>query len=187
MRKKTFLVAAILVVFATKSIEAQKLTGSPESIQNQWLYARGTGLEFMPNAQAIEFYVAAGLLVDLRENPKLEFVDVSFPFVLPSTKQWVDEFERIRPAFCGETLVITSGIRPLDRQPSNASLWSVHPTGISVDLRVPKERKCRAWFEKMFLNLEAANEIDVTKEKWPAHYHVTVFPARVRHYSVSTH
>ncbi len=83
-------------------------------------------------------------------------------------------------AACGEQLVVTSLTRPMTRQPRNASERSVHPTGMAVDLRYSHSRACRSWLEGVLLDLEGAGVLEATREHYPAHYHVAVFP---RHYS----
>ena len=62
---------------------------------------------------------------------------VVFPFVLPNTQRFVDSLAAQYHAGCGERLVVTSGARPVDKQPRNASPMSVHPTGMAVDFRKP--------------------------------------------------
>jgi len=85
-------------------------------------------------------------------------------------------------AVTGERLVVTSLTRPLSRQPRNASRLSVHPTGMAVDLRVPKSKSNRRWLERRLLALEDNVVLDVTLERHPAHYHVAVFPREYERY-----
>jgi LysM repeat protein len=78
-------------------------------------------------------------------------------------------------AACGERLIVTSLLRPINNQPANAVALSVHPTGMAVDLRIPTKSKCRSWLEKTLLSLEKERVLDVTRERRPPHYHVAVY------------
>ena len=77
---------------------------------------------------------------------------------------------------CGERLVVTSLTRPITRQPPNASAISVHPTGMAVDLRRSDSSGCRQWLETVLLDLEGKGVLEATREQYPPHYHVAVFP-----------
>jgi hypothetical protein len=82
----------------------------------------------------------------------------------------------------GTPLVVTSLTRPAENQPRNAHQLSVHPAGMAVDFRVPQDARARAWLESALLQLENRGILDVTRERYPPHYHVAVFPAAYRAY-----
>ena len=83
----------------------------------------------------------------------------------------------------GEPLVVTSLTRPTDeRQPRNASDRSVHPTGMALDLRYSGDRRCRAWLERVLVDLERAGVLEATLERRPVHYHVAIFPRQYAAY-----
>src|SRR5690606_29961851 len=86
---------------------------------------------------------------------------------------------------CGEKMVVTSLTRPINLQPANASEASVHPTGMAVDLRVPRDDKCRRWMETTLLSLEGTGVLDVTREYYPPHYHVAVYTKMYGNYVAS--
>lgn len=177
---------AITVLFSgllVAEVEAQELKGSPESIQNQWLYAKGIELKFFETEDDVALAKKNGLLVPLWRNPKLMFVDVWHEYVLPTTRAFIDMFEKLRPQVCGQELVITGASRSLERLPPNGSLYTVHVTGMSVDFRIPESLECRQWFERTLLKFEGMHIIDVTLETSPWHYHIAVFPTR---FEVST-
>jgi len=58
----------------------------------------------------------------------------------------------------------------------------VHPTGMAVDLRKSRRAACRAWLERTLLGLERRDLVEATRERWPAHYHVAVFPEPYHRY-----
>ncbi len=66
-------------------------------------------------------------------------------------------------------------LRPANKQPANSVARSVHPTGMAVDLRIPAKGKCRSWLENTLLMLEGEQVLDVTRERFPPHYHVAVY------------
>ncbi len=102
--------------------------------------------------------------------------EVSFPYARPEVKTFLEQLSSAYHAACGEPLVVTSMVRPISRQPRNASPISVHPTGMAVDLRRSDRHGCRQWLESTLLALEGEGMIEATRERWPPHYHVAVFP-----------
>ena len=173
---KSFFAVAVILVTTTAHLEAQELWGSSNSIGYQFIYAHTLGLTFLPNKEAVYSFVEKGVLVRLDGNKDYEVDDlVLFPFVLPEVKQFVERFGWKYRAACGEKLVVTSATRPIDHQPKNSHPDSVHPTGMAVDFRFPKKSQCRRFLEKEALALEEQDELDVTREKKPKHYHVAVF------------
>jgi len=71
---------------------------------------------------------------------------------------------------------VTSLTRPHSRQPRNASDRSVHPTGMAVDLRRSNHSPCRAWLESVLVSLERGGVLEATRERYPPHYHIAIFP-----------
>jgi hypothetical protein len=94
--------------------------------------------------------------------------------VLLNTLRVTDSLAAAYRAGCGERLVVTSGARPLARQPRNASPKSVHPTGMAVDFRRPRTPACLTWLRKALVDLEGTGAIEATEERHPAHFHVAV-------------
>ena len=102
--------------------------------------------------------------------------DVSFPVTRPEVKLFIERLSRQYRSACGEQLIVTSLTRPVANQPRNASPLSVHPTGMALDLRRPRNRACRRWIEDTLLHLESRGVLDATRERRPPHYHVALFP-----------
>ena len=48
---------------------------------------------------------------------------------------------------------------------------------MAADLRRSSSRACRTWLEATLLDLEGRNVLEATKEQYPPHYHVALFPA----------
>lgn len=174
MKAKICLAAALLSIGL--GAEAQSLKGSPESIGYQFLYAQAYTLPFLPDAEAVRFFIEGGFLVELEENGDYELFEVSHPYVLPTTRLFVEWFASGYRRTCGEKLFVTSATRPVAEQPPNAHPLSVHPTGMAVDFRRPNGL-CRHWLEQTLLAFEEMGALDVTLEMNPWHYHVAVFPA----------
>ncbi len=144
--------------------------------------ARAESLPFYKTPAGVRRAVTADHLTRLVPNGDFTLHDVGYPFVLPSTRLFV---ERLAPQFnaaCGEPLEVTSAVRPATRQPANSVARSVHPTGMAVDLHKPTASKCRTWLRNTLLELEDAGVIESTEEFSPPHFHVAVYPAPYTRY-----
>jgi hypothetical protein len=158
------------------------LRGSQASMERQHSVALGEKYSFLRTRADIDRTVADGQLVPVTGNGDYELANVSFPFTLPEVRLFIERLGAEYREVCGEPLTVTSLMRPTTRQPRNASRLSVHPTGMAVDLRLPGRPECRGWLEGRLLELEAADLLDVTRERRPPHYHVALFPASYRAY-----
>lgn len=138
-------------------------------------HAVNDGLTFYETTNAVHWAAARGELVQLHSDHGYTMRRVAFPYVRPATLTFVerlaDDYERV----CDEPLVVTSGVRPESRQPSNSSHRSVHPTGMAVDLHKPTTSRCLTWLRRELLALEGTGVIEATEEHHPAHFHVAVF------------
>ena len=174
--KSILLAKLALVAFLGATLaQAQTLKGSPASIERQYQAARSYGLAFVDTARSVGRYTEPGRLVRVSPDRYMELHDVSYPYAVPTTKLFLNRLSNQYYAACGEKLTVTSLLRPRDRQPANSVAKSVHPTGMAVDLRIPAAHKCRSWLEGTLLALERDRVLDVTRERWPPHYHVALF------------
>ncbi len=156
-------------------VQAQTLKGSAASINKQYRAAVGYGYAFVDNARSVQNYIKPGHLERVNPGPHLVLHDVSYPYAVPATRAFLGRLSQQYHYSCGEKLTVTSLLRPRDRQPSNSVARSVHPSGMAVDLRIPRTGKCREWLERTLLSLEKQGAVDVTRERYPPHYHVAVF------------
>jgi hypothetical protein len=168
--------ASLLVAVTALPASAQNLRGSRASVDRQNREARQHDFTFLRRPSQLERFVDAGLLVPLEGDSHYRLHDVSFNVARPEVKLFIERLSSQYLAACGERLVVTSLTRPTSRQPANASDRSVHPTGMAVDLRVPRRASCRRWLESTVLALERRRLLDATLERSPLHYHVAVFP-----------
>lgn len=145
-------------------------------MQRQNGIARNHDYSFLRTSSQVNRFVDLGLLVRLPGNGDYELARVSYPYARPAIKLFVERLASQYHAACGEKLVVTSLTRPEARQPRNASDLSVHPAGMAVDLRVSRRADCRKWLESTLLSLEKQGVLDATRERYPPHYHVAVFP-----------
>jgi hypothetical protein len=179
-RLATFFRASILMLAilapAAGALEAQTLRGSQSSLNRQNRMAREHNYSYLRNSDQVYRFVNEGYLVPVRGNRDFELHAVSFPYARPEVELFVRRLGTQYRQACGEKLVVTSLTRPQNRQPRNASEQSVHPTGMALDLRLPRDSRCRAWLEDVLLNLERAGLLEATRERRPAHYHVALFP-----------
>jgi hypothetical protein len=138
--------------------------------------ARDHDYTYIRDARQLRRFVAAGYLVPLEGNRNYTLASVSFPFARPEVELFIRRLSEQYRSACGEPLVVTSLTRPQNAQPRNASDRSVHPTGMAVDLRLSRKRSCRGWLEGVLTSLEGAGVLEATRERYPAHYHVALFP-----------
>lgn len=157
---------------------AQSLLGSHESLLRQNEEAREHDFSYLRTSADVRDYAQQGLLVRLPGNADYELAgeEVSFPYARPEVRTFVERLSNQYREACGERLVVTSLTRPITRQPPNASAISVHPTGMAVDLRRSDSSGCRQWLETVLLDLEGKGVLEATREQYPPHYHVAVFP-----------
>ncbi|MEJ2204444.1 MAG: DUF5715 family protein [Gemmatimonadota bacterium] len=168
-------VTASLLAAATPAA-AQSLRGSQVSLDRQNRAARRHDFTYIDTAARIRYFAEQGWLVRVRPNRDYRLHAVSYPYARPELALFVRRLAAQYRASCGEQLVVTSLTRPTNRQPRNASDRSVHPTGMAADFRYSPSRRCRSWLEGVLLSLERAGVIEATRERYPAHYHVAVFP-----------
>lgn len=181
--RQILLALATLSTLIPADAVAQSLHGSRASIARMYRGARAEGLRFYGTPAAVRGAVRGGRLVRLASTHGVGVSDdVSFPYVRPQTRTFVQRLGVQYRAACGDRLVVTSGVRPATRQPANSSARSVHPTGMAVDLRKPEGRRCLGWLRRTLLELEDAGVIEATEERDPAHFHVAVFLSRYRRY-----
>ncbi|MDP1930898.1 MAG: DUF5715 family protein [Gammaproteobacteria bacterium] len=185
MQNLTIALTATVLLTLGNLAEAQSLQGSRQSMERQHQEAVNLGYTFIKTSSAVNDFVESGYLVRVSASRTLELHNVSYPYVRPAVKTFVERLSAQYQAACGEKLTVTSLTRPIDRQPANAASDSVHPTGMAVDLRIPSKASCRTWLEKTLLSLEASDVLDVTRERNPPHYHVAVFPQSYETYLAS--
>jgi hypothetical protein len=182
MTKPTITLAVLLLLPFGAAAAEESLRGSPASMDRQHDVALQEELTFMKTPAAIRAEVEAGVLTALEGNEDYRIANVSFAYGVPEVRLFVERLAKQYRAACGEQLVVTSLARPKAKQPRNAHPLSVHPAGMAVDLRVSQRAACRSWLETTLLSLEAANVLDGTRERYPPHYHVAVFPTPYREY-----
>ena len=157
-------------------VQGQALRGSEASVTRAYVRAEEHDYTFLQTDAQVQRFVDAGYLVRLRSSRDFVLHDVSFPYGRPEVKLFVERLGAQYRRACGEELVVTSLTRPSSDQPRNASILSVHPTGMAVDFRASLNSVCRHWLESTLLYLEAAGVLEATRERQPSHYHVAVFP-----------
>jgi hypothetical protein len=154
--------------------QAQTLRGSRASVDLMYETAQSHDLEFLRTTADIYEAAKVGALQLVSMTDDLELERATFPFVLPATHRFADSLAKEYHSACGERIVVTSGARPIDKQPRNASPKSVHPTGMAVDFRKPRNPVCLKWLRTSLVDLESKHIIEATEERHPVHFHVAV-------------
>ncbi len=170
------LAAGLFVSLGAASAAAQSLRGSSVSLDRQNSAAKAHDYTYIDTGSRVKYFAEKGWLVRIRPNQDYDLHAVSYPYARSEVSLFVRRLASQYRAACGEKLVVTSLTRPTTRQPRNASARSVHPTGMAVDLRYSSNRNCRNWLEGVLLDLENTGVLEATRERYPAHYHVAVFP-----------
>jgi len=174
-------VAAALVA-SSPAAGAQSLRGSRASVERMHDQAVAHGLRFYETSAGVRTAAARGGFERLTGNGDYRLKAVGFPYVTEQTRVFVERLARQYHAGCGEPLVVTSAIRPEERQPRNSVDLSVHPTGMAVDLRKPTKAKCLKLLRTTLLALEKEGVLEATEERRPPHFHVAVFPSAYARY-----
>jgi hypothetical protein len=171
-----------LLLLTASALQGQSLQGSQRSIDRQNRVAEEHDFTFLRDGRQVDRFVSAGYLVPVRPNRDFELHAVSYPYARPEVELFVRRLANQYRSACGEKLVVTSLTRPRNRQPRNASAQSVHPTGMALDLRLSGDCRCRSWLEGVLTSLERARILEATRERYPAHYHVAIFPQQYASY-----
>ena len=171
-----FVTVALLVGLSFAPASSQSLRGSASSLDLQNRVARQHDFTFIDTGDRVRYFASEGWLVRVRSGRDFRLHAVSFPYARSEVALFVERLSAQYRAACGEQLIVTSLTRPTTRQPSNASSYSVHPTGMAVDLRYSRNRNCRVWLERVLTSLEGSGVLEATRERYPAHYHVALFP-----------
>jgi hypothetical protein len=162
--------------------ESNRRMPTSGSLHRQNAVARAEGFGFMRTPADVWAKVNEGALVHLETNAAYQLAAVSFPVARPEVKLFLEQLGAEHRVACGEPLVVTSLTRPVSRQPTNAARNSVHPAGMAIDLRIPRDANCRRWLDTRLLDLQAADVLEVIRETRPPHYHVAIFPTAYRRY-----
>lgn len=170
-----FLAVALL---SPAALPAQSLRGSPASVERMYRHAVGGGLHFFESDAGVRGALRDGVFVRLTGNADYRLGNVSYGYVLPSTRSFVQSLAAEYHAACGERMVVTSGVRPRSMRLSNSVSRSVHPTGMAVDLRRPARPRCLSWLRARLSEMEREGTLEATEEHRPPHFHVAVFPRR---------
>jgi nucleoid-associated protein YgaU len=175
-RAGTVLITASLLAIPSGTAAAQSLGGSSRSLDRQNRQAVAHDFTYLQSTSQVQRFVSGGYLVRVQPNTDFRLKGVSFPYARPEVQLFIERLASQYRSACGERLVVTSLTRPSSRQPRNASSRSVHPTGMALDLRRSNNRNCRAWLERVLLDLERKGVLEATRERRPPHYHIAVFP-----------
>src|SRR5690606_282764 len=109
--------------------QATLLRGSRASVERMYRQAQDHDLTFYETPASVREGIRKGRVERLETNSDFTLHAVSFPYVIASTRVFVERLAKQYRSACGEQLVVTSAVRPETRQPANSSANSVHPTG----------------------------------------------------------
>lgn len=176
------LLAIFCVAAASDRAAAQSLRGSSGSVDVMYRQAVSHDLHFYRTSSGIRRAAERGDFVRLSGNVDYALGSVSHPYVLPITRTFVHRLAAQYRLQCGERLVITSGARPQSMRLANSAERSVHPTGMAVDIRKPRNARCLRWLRETLAYLDGQGVVEAIEESRPPHFHVAVFPTPYRRY-----
>jgi hypothetical protein len=101
---------------------------------------------------------------------------VAHPFGHQSLQIFLERLANQHIAKCGKPLVVTSIARTSQNRLVNASELSVHPAGIAVDFRIPRDVVCRTFLQETLTHLNEQGAVIAFRENNPPHIHVMVLP-----------
>jgi hypothetical protein len=183
MRTRSIPALFALATLVAIPARAQSLRGSPASVDRMYRQAREHELHFFRTGRGVREAAENGTLVRMSGNDDYRVADASYPYVLPTTRTFVQRLARQYRNECDERLVVTSGARPRSLRLTNSvGSRSVHAAGMAVDLRKPRSARCLRWLRSTLLAVEARGAIEATEERRPPHFHVAIFPAPYRRY-----
>ncbi len=170
-------VTGLAFLLGVGAVAAQSLRPTRASLDRQNRMAEEHHYSYLDDADDVERFVRAGLLVSVASNPDFDVKEgVRFPYARPEVVDFLSRMGRRYEDACHEKLVVTSLTRPRRLQPPNASSRSVHPTGMAFDLRRSWRRECRSYLEGVLVALEIEGVLEANYERRPPHYHVALFP-----------
>lgn len=172
----TLTLAAVAALLLPFPLLGQSLRGSTSSVDRMYQHAVSNGIYFYKTGDGIRRAGQEGRFVRLGGNADYTTSNVSYPYVRPETRTFVQRLARQYRAACGERLVVTSASRPRSMRLLNSVRKSVHPTGMAVDLRKSSRASCRNWLRRTLLSLESGGVLEATEENNPPHFHVAIFP-----------
>ena len=161
---------------AVHASDPRALRGSLSSMRRQHQVAERSNFAFLRTASDVLDFIRRDRLEPLRTSTDVLVADPMFPYARPQVVLFVQRLAEQYHEATGYRLVVTSLTRPISMQPWNAHRLSVHPAGMAVDLHVPATPSAKRWLEITLLGLEARGVIDATREHYPSHFHVAVFP-----------
>lgn len=173
---------ALCLSWASELSAQASLRGSRAAMLEQHRVAQEHDYTLLETPADVTRFARAGYLVRLMGNSDYALGSVSFPYVRPEVRLFVERLGKQFRSACGQKLVVTSGTRPRNQQPRNASPLSVHPAGMAVDFRLSPAGKCRMWLERTLLALDGARVLNATRERRPPHYHVALYPKQYASY-----
>jgi hypothetical protein len=170
----------ILLCLLPSFSQAQSLRGGGKSVIEAYRIALELDYTFLRTKADVRRFVELELLVPLKGNADYGLdPGISHPYARPAVKTFVERLGAQHKEACGERLFVTSLTRPKSWRARNKSSLSVHPTGMAMDLRYSRtSSRCRAWLESTLLLLEGKGLLQATRENWPKHYHVVLYPHR---------
>lgn len=172
---------------------AENLRGSPEARAYENAAADFFGLDRLENEQLLQVAINVGGFSCLPNNRYVRWhkrLPGTYAYCLPHVNRWLLSLGKDFRKEFGKPLTISSAIRPKSYQeklglrnanaaPTDGPFASTHSTGATIDIGYKKLSKREiAWIETTLSIMESRGEIQATKERYQACFHVMVYPSK---------
>ncbi len=167
------------------------LRGSPEARAYENAAADFFGLDRLENERVLRVAIGKGSFSCLPNNRYVRWhkrLPGAYAYCLPHVNRWLLSLGKDFRKEFGKSLTVSSAIRPRSYQeklgirntnaaPAEGPLASTHSTGATIDIGYKGlKRREVAWLEKTLSVMESRGEIQATKERYQACFHVMVYP-----------
>ncbi len=171
--------------------DEENLRGSPEARAYENAAADFFGLDRIADDTALRAAIRNDGLERLPNNRYVSWhrkLPESYAYSLPHVDTWLLSYGRDFRKRFGKPITVTSAVRPKSYQeelglrnrnaaPTDGPFASTHSTGATVDIGYKGlKRKEVAWLSKTLSSMESRGEVQATKERYQACFHVMVYP-----------
>ncbi len=192
MRMVLFLLFTAVSIGCTA---VDNLRGSPETRAYENAAADFFGLDRLENESVLRSAISEGSFSCLPNNRYVRWhkrLPGAYAYCLPHVNQWLLSLGKDFRKEFGKPLTISSAIRPKSYQeklglrnanaaPTEGPFASTHSTGATIDIGYKGLKgKEVTWLEKTLSAMESRGEIQATKERYQACFHVMIYPSATK-------
>ncbi|MBP9751449.1 MAG: hypothetical protein KBD19_01135 [Candidatus Moranbacteria bacterium] len=191
MKTWLFLFLASISIALAGHARSEILRGSPEARAYENAAVDFYGLDRIEDDNGLRSAIRNGGLSCLPDGKYIRLhkrFPKEYAYCLPYVNEWLLSYGRQFRKNFRKPLIVSSAMRPNSYQerlalrnpnaaPTDGPFASTHSTGATIDIGYKGlKRKEVAWLEKTLSAMESRGEIQATKERYQACFHVMVYP-----------